>query len=193
MKIYTKGGDKGKTGLRGGVRVEKDDIRIETNGTLDELNSWLGIVRSFLGPDHPWQPILTEIQQNLIRMISRIATPEHLLESNPNRVNERLPEILEQEIDRITGQSGPCAHFILPGGPPAAAFLHGARTVARRSERRLYTLGKSYPCPDLFLKILNRLSDLLFVMARHESLGQGYAEEQIHRFSTRREKNNPGR
>ena len=160
-RIYTKTGDEGMTSLRGGVRVPKDDIRIETNGALDELNATIGIVRTMLQADHQWQALLEDIQSELMIVMSHVATPEG--RENPKTLH--APELtmrIEEAIDSMRPQT---SGFVLPGGTPLAAHLHLARTVARRAERRLWSLHKVYPQDMGVMRFVNRLSDLLFVMA----------------------------
>jgi len=99
MKIYTKGGDKGKTGIRGGQRVDKDDIRIEANGALDELNSVIGVVRAFLPQNHDWQKLLFHIQKELMTVMSQVATLSSLRAENPNKIDEDIVSFCENEID----------------------------------------------------------------------------------------------
>lgn len=182
MKIYTRGGDKGKTGIHGGQRVEKDDIRIEANGTLDELNSLLGVVRSFLPDDHVFQPLLFRLQKELMTLMSLVATPDELRAKNPNILSPDIVKYCEQQIDHFTAQSGDNTFFILPGGTVVSAHLQLARTVARRAERRLWTLNRADAVPPLILQFINRLSDLLFTLARFEMFTQGTAEERWQSF-----------
>lgn len=163
-RIYTKTGDRGMTRIRGGVQVPKDDIRIETNGTLDELNAIIGIVRSFLPEAHPWQTLLNDIQQELLVIMSHIATPPD--KTNPQPLHAAtLARRFEQEMDTMLAEGSAPAGFIVPGGTQVAAQLHFARTVARRAERRLWTLHRQQAVADEIMCFMNRLSDLLFVMA----------------------------
>jgi ATP:cob(I)alamin adenosyltransferase len=178
MKIYTKGGDKGRTGIRGGRRVEKDDIRIEANGTLDELNAQMGVVRAWLPADHEWQEVLRALQREMMAVMSHVATPSDLREKNPNVLSDSMTAFCEQQIDALTARMGDNSHFILPSGTPVSAHLHLARTVARRAERRLCTLHHADPLPPSILPFINRLSDLFFVMARYDTFRHGEGEEQ---------------
>jgi len=178
MKIYTRGGDKGKTGIRGGQRVDKDDIRIEANGTLDELNSAIGVVRSFLPEEHEWQKMLFYIQKEMMNIMSQVATPSYIRKDNPNKIDEGIVVFCENEMDKLTGQIGESDYFILPGGTLVSSHLHLARTIARRAERRLWTLHKTDELPGIILKFINRLSDLLFTMARFEMHCSGDVEER---------------
>ena len=178
MKIYTKGGDKGKTGIRGGQRVDKDDIRIEANGALDELNSVIGVVRAFLPQNHDWQKLLFHIQKELMTVMSQVATLSSLRAENPNKIDEDIVSFCENEIDRLTAQMGESDYFILPGGTLISSHLHLARTSARRAERRLYSLHKTDELPEIILKFINRLSDLFFTMARYDLYVSGDTEER---------------
>lgn len=187
MKIYTRGGDKGKTGIHGGHRVEKDDIRIEANGTLDELNSSLGFLRALIGEQHEWQDMLYELQRILMIVMSQVATPSEERSGNPNRLPENADRYCEERIDELSEAiQHPSSHFILPGGTLVSAQCHVARTIARRAERRLWTLNRKDEVPALILRFVNRLSDLLFVMARYEMDKQGTAEERWNSFLYKR-------
>jgi cob(I)alamin adenosyltransferase len=181
MKIYTKTGDAGETGLFAGPRVRKDDLRIEAYGTVDELNAVLGLARSHstvaAREKLPVEidALLTGIQHTLFDLGSELATPDPKSRGT-NFVTAKQIESLEQAIDRFESQLPPLKNFILPSGTPGAAWLHLARTVCRRAERRVVTLtlretGKLSP---EILIYLNRLSDLLFVLARavNQSAGQ---------------------
>ena len=135
MKIYTRGGDKGKTSIHGGQRVDKDDIRIEANGTLDELNSVLGLIRALIGEGHEWQEMLFYLQRSLMVVMSHVATPAALRGQNPNRLPEEPDVYCERQIDFFNAKiQYPSTHFILPGGNLVSAQCHVARTVARRAE-----------------------------------------------------------
>jgi len=164
MKIYTKTGDKGNTGLYGGSRVSKNHIRIESYGTIDELNSWLGLVRDQNIETH-FQSIIIDIQKNLFIIGSILATPE---EKKAKMLS--LPEssiaVLEQEIDTMNDALPTMTHFILPGGHTTVSYCHIARTVCRRAERKVVELYETEPFDELVLQYLNRLSDYLFVLAR---------------------------
>lgn len=182
MKIYTRAGDRGKTRIHGGARVDKDDIRIEANGTLDELNSLMGIVRACLPADHEWQSLLFRIQSEMMTMMSHVATRSADRGKNQNPLNEELVAYFEEQIDRLTGQMGACDYFLLPGGTLVSSYLHLARTVARRAERRLWTLNRQDEVPECILRCMNRLSDLFFVMARYEMYIHGEPEERWKTF-----------
>lgn len=179
MRIYTRSGDGGRTGIHGGGRVEKDDVRIEANGALDELNAHIGLLRALLGEGHEWQGMLKRVQEALMVVMSQVATPAELREKNPNVLDEGLDVWCEREIDRLEEETGqPSGCFVLPGGGVAAAQCHVARTVARRAERRLWTLNREDEVPGVVLRFVNRLSDLLFVMARCEVAKGGGEEER---------------
>lgn len=188
MKIYTRGGDKGKTGIHGGQRIDKDDIRIEANGCIDELNSMIGVVRAFLPREHEWQEVLFRIQSELMVVMSHVATPSSIRDKNPNILSQDLDKYCEEHIDNLTGKMGQSNSFILPGGNLISAHLQLARTIARRSERRLCSLNKQDEVPASILKFINRLSDLFFTMARFEMYAQGDMEERWHDFLYKRKK-----
>ncbi len=167
MKIYTKTGDKGTTSLIGGTKVSKAHIRIETYGTVDELNSWIGLVNDQLKHKHS-NKILKEIQDRLFTIGSSLACdPEKESKMKLPDLNETDIELLEKEIDRMNEKMPVMKSFILPGGHMAVSSTHVARCVCRRSERLCVTLQdeKMFVEP-LVIKYLNRLSDYLFVLAR---------------------------
>ena len=185
-RIYTRTGDKGMTGIHGGERVPKDDIRIEANGTLDELNAVLGIVRTLLPAEDSLQEDLHCIQRDLMTVMSLVATPSAKRDSNPNSLPQDLVSGCEAMIDRLTEQAGTSEAFLLPGGTPAAAHLQLARTVSRRAERHLWTLHRQDPLPEDILQYVNRLSDLFFTMARLDLQRQGWPEERWQAFAYKR-------
>lgn len=181
MKIYTRTGDAGRTGLFGGPRVAKDDDRIEACGTVDELNALLGSARA-AGPGAEIDRQLATIQSELFSIGAELATPA------PDQHNLRLiglghVERLEQWIDQHEAILPPLRHFILPDGHPAATQLHVARAVCRRAERRVVSLVRhqNTDISDELLVYLNRLSDLLFVLARAANHAAGCAETQWER------------
>ena len=187
-RIYTYSGDKGFTRIHGGERVPKDDIRIEANGCIDELNTVIGIVRSMLDTEHKWQSLLYSIQKNLMIVMSHVATPSALRAQNPNILPSDMVKICEGKMDEMTLQMEDNDYFILPGGTPVAAQLQFARVVARRAERRLWTLHREDEVPELILCYMNRLSDLFFVMARYEMWQQNWPEEKWQTFSYKRKR-----
>lgn len=165
MKIYTKTGDKGETALFGGKRISKDDMRIESYGSVDELNSVLGIVRS-LKPHSEIDEIVEQIQNQLFVLGADLATPRENTNSIIPRISQQDIEILETTIDRIDKNLKPLKVFILPGGNSTASYLHLARTVCRRAERNAVTLSHTEDLGENIVVYLNRLSDVLFVLAR---------------------------
>lgn len=188
MRIYTRGGDKGKTGIHGGERVEKDDIRIEANGTLDELNCQIGIIRSMLSLEHIWQPLLFRLQKELMVVMSQVATPDAIRHKNPNLIPDDLVMFCEAEIDNYCNLLEDNGYFILPGGTLLSAQLQMARVITRRAERRLWTLHRTDPVPELILQFINRMSDLFFVLAKMALQEEGMDEERWHAFNYKRKK-----
>lgn len=189
-KIYTRTGDEGMTGIHGGERVPKDDIRIEANGCLDELNTLLGIIRSMLPETDEWQEKFYFIQRSMMIVMSHVATPSAIRDRNPNELPQGLDKFCEDWMDGMMSQLEENGYFILPGGTPLAAQLQNARAVARRAERRLWTLNRTDEVPGEILRFINRLSDLLFVMARFEMQRQQWPEEKWMKFSYKRKKRN---
>lgn len=163
MKIYTKNGDKGETGLSDGKRVAKDDLRVEAYGTVDELNATIGEARS-LELEGSLGEILLRIQGDLFALGSELASSD--TDKAPARLDPRAVLALESWIDLAQAELPPLRHFILPGGSPAACVLHRARTQCRRAERRVVSLSREANTDGTSLVYLNRLSDLLFVAAR---------------------------
>ncbi|MGM9759553.1 MAG: cob(I)yrinic acid a,c-diamide adenosyltransferase [Parabacteroides sp.] len=181
-RIYTRTGDAGMTRIRGGQRVAKDDIRIEANGTLDELNAHLGIIRAGLSETDSWQAPLGRLQENLMVVMSHVATPSALRADHPHPLPDDLVSFCETWMDEMMAQLEENGWFILPGGSPLSAELQLARTIARRAERRLWTLHRTDPLPAELLAFVNRLSDLLFVLARFHMRHTGVGEERWKRF-----------
>ena len=179
MKIYTKTGDKGETGLFGGGRVPKDHPRVSAYGEVDELNSFLGLARA-TEPMPRIDEILLSIQRDLLAVGALLATPnpvkmrEHLAKA---RIDEKRIRELEQAIDAADLELEPLKAFIIPGGSQKAATLHACRTVCRRAERAVVAMQESESIPELAIVYLNRLSDLLFTLARLASRLAGVAEE----------------
>jgi len=178
VKIYTKTGDSGDTGLFGGGRVPKDDPRVEAYGDVDELNAVLGLARSAeLMPRI--DEVLVPIQRDLFSIGALLATPDrdkmeqHLTKARIS--DERIAE-LEREIDACDKELEPLKAFILPGGTQKAAALHVARTVCRRAERRVIHLQREVEIPQIVVVYLNRLSDLLFTLARLANARAGAGE-----------------
>lgn len=165
MKIYTKTGDGGKTGLFGGGRVTKDHPRIKAYGSLDELNSTIGVALS-LESAKKLAPSLTRIQNEIFVLGSELATPQPKAKMTASFIKAAQIKKLESEIDRWEQELEPLKNFILPGGCPAGAQLHLARTVCRRAERLVVLLAEKESVRGEVLEYLNRLSDWLFVAAR---------------------------
>lgn len=177
MKIYTKTGDDGETGLFGGGRVRKDDPRIEAYGTVDELNAALGVARA-QQPPAEIDAVLAELQSDLFTVGAELATPDPVGRKVPTITAAQVSR-LETAIDRFEATLAPLRQFILPGGTGAAAALHFARTVCRRAERRLVTAMNQVeddPIAPRLLIYLNRVGDLLFVLARAANAAAGEAE-----------------
>lgn len=172
MKIYTKTGDKGQTSLYGGTRVSKHHIRIDSLGSVDELNSWLGLLNDQEIDSHV-KEILLVVQHKLFTLGAILATdPEKaILKSgkerlNINKIDSADIDLLENEIDAMNESLPEMTHFILPGGHSTVSYCHIARTVCRRAERRTSILHELEPTDENVLSYLNRLSDYLFVLAR---------------------------
>ena len=172
-RIYTRTGDAGETGLFGGGRVPKDDLRVRAYGTIDELNAVIGVVRAG-APPAEIEGVLERLQHQLFDLGAELATPEgaataaRIARTTPDRV-----EALERDIDRCEAALPALRQFVLPGGTPVAAALHLARTVARRAEREIVSLAAREPVNPELLKYVNRLSDLLFVLARAANQAAG--------------------
>lgn len=164
-KIYTRGGDKGQTSLGDGRRVAKHDLRVEAYGTVDETNGVIGLAR--LHTEGDADAMLSRIQNDLFDLGADLCTPETGRKAEGAlRIAESQVERLEQEIDAMNAELQPLQSFILPGGTPAAAYLHLARTVARRAERVMTRLGEIEPLNPVTIRYINRVSDHLFVLAR---------------------------
>jgi cob(I)alamin adenosyltransferase len=175
IKIYTKGGDKGETSLLGGTRVSKSHERVEAYGNLDELNSFIGLIRD--------QEIMPHYREVLIRIQENLFIAEAMTARDPEKAAADLPLlkeeeilVLEKEIDRMNEELPPIRNFILPGGHPVVSYCHIARTVCRRAERSLIRLNRISPVEDIIIQFLNRLSDYLFVLARKTGKDAGAVE-----------------
>ena len=175
MKIYTKTGDDGTTGLFGGARLPKHHLRIESYGTVDELNAFLGLVRDHLS-DETLRTELKQIQEILFTVGSHLA-------ADPGKENLWLPEVpdsvtvdLERAIDRMEKELEPLKNFILPGGHSTVSYCHVARCVARRAERQVVALNEHESIAPVLFRYLNRLSDYLFVLARYVGKKLGATE-----------------
>ena len=178
IKIYTKTGDAGDTGLFGGGRVPKDHARVEAYGDIDELNAHLGWVRA-AEPMPRVDEIIAPVQRDLFSLGALLATPDRdrmHAQLEKARIDDARIRELEHAIDECEAELDPLRSFILPGGTQKAAALHVARTVCRRAERRVVTLRRSEEIPDLVVRYLNRLSDLLFMLARVANRRAGAGE-----------------
>ena len=171
-KVYTRTGDEGITSLISGVRVSKSSPRVEAYGDVDELNAVLGIARIHVR-DQELGAILTEIQNDLFIIGADLASPPDV---DVPRITSKRVEELESLIDKLLEELGPLKEFILPGGSGGGAYLHFSRTVSRRAERRIVSLMKEEEVNQNTLIYVNRLSDLLFVMARIENIRAGFSE-----------------
>jgi cob(I)alamin adenosyltransferase len=165
MKIYTKTGDQGTTALFGGKRISKADLRIDTYGTIDELNSWIGLLRD--------QEVNKKRETVLIEIQDRLFTIGSILATEPGNTKVKIPALLEsnitfleKQIDEMDATLEPMRSFILPGGHPSVSFGHLARTVCRRAERLTIALNETEGVDSLVIKYLNRLSDYLFILCR---------------------------
>ena len=176
MKIYTKKGDQGKTGLIGGTRVSKHHIRIESYGTVDELNSYIGLIRD--------QAIDEKIKADLIEIQDRLFTLGSLLAADPEKSKMKLPQLsekdvtfLENKIDAMDNGLEVMKSFVLPGGHTTISFTHIARCVCRRAERNVVLLAEQNKVDNLILQYLNRLSDYLFTLSRKLTKDLGASEQ----------------
>jgi cob(I)alamin adenosyltransferase len=165
VKLYTRTGDTGETSLYSGDRARKDDPRVEAYGDIDELNAWIGLVRAS-GPDPALDAEIVALQRDLFALGAQLADPADTLAPRVTKavIDDDHILRLEQLIDRLEDELPPLRRFILAGGTPTGAALHVARTVCRRAERRMVALAP--PIDPVLLRYINRLSDLLFVLAR---------------------------
>lgn len=175
MKIYTKKGDTGTTQLIGGTRVPKHHLRIEAYGTIDELNSWMGLVRDNVN-DQATKDLLKEIQDRLFTIGSLLASDPEKSRMKVPDLNESDVALLEKSIDTINEKLPELKSFLLPGGNASNSICHVARCVCRRAERLVVQLNEEVPTEPLILKYLNRLSDYLFILARKISQDTGSGE-----------------
>jgi cob(I)alamin adenosyltransferase len=178
VKIYTKAGDRGETGLLGGMRVPKDHLRVAAYGDVDETSAALGAARALAGP--PLETLLLSLQQDLFAIGAQLADPTREVAARRRKAAVTAAHVrrLERAIDARQAKLAPLRSFVMPGGTPAAALLHQARTVCRRAERSVVTLSREEPVDPRILVYLNRLSDLLFVLARSENARAGLPEER---------------
>ena len=183
-KVYTKAGDGGQTALVGGARVSKASARVEAYGEVDELNSVIGLARADLD-DQQVDEVLSLLQNDLFTVGGDLASPADI---QVPRIEAPFVKMLEETADRFLAQLEPLTEFILPGGATAGATLHLARTVARRAERRVVSLAQTEEVNSLVIVYLNRLSDLLFILARVVNQRHGIPEKMTD-FSKRAKKN----
>ena len=176
FKIYTKGGDKGETSMLGGTRVPKSHDRVEAYGNLDELNSFIGLIR-----DQALNPrirqILIHVQENLFIAEALIARDPDIETPSLSTLHDAEITFLEREIDSMNEELSPLKNFILPGGHPTVSHCHIARTVCRRAERSVVRLNQTSPVEHIIIRYLNRLSDYLFVLAR--KVGKDLGADEI--------------
>lgn len=178
MTLYTRTGDAGETGLLDGSRVPKSDARVEACGAVDELNAALGVARAE-APGSDLEDMIASVQRDLLALGARLADPARRVPARAQKTALGADAVarLESWIDRLESSVPPLKHFVLPGGPRPAAALHWARTVCRRTERRVVAIGPAAVEP-VVLAYINRLSDLLFAMARAAGHRAGATEEE---------------
>ncbi|TFH06421.1 MAG: cob(I)yrinic acid a,c-diamide adenosyltransferase [Candidatus Thorarchaeota archaeon] len=186
-RIYTRAGDRGKTGFLSGERIDKADPRVEAYGTVDELGTFLGVAK--VHSSTRIAEYIHIIQQKLFLINAELATnPDFLEPGNPLRSLERVSaadvEFLEKIADELSEELPLLTNFVIPGGTEASAFLHVCRTVCRRAERRVVHFANSDPVNEDLIKYINRLSDLLFVMSRYENIEDGDGDHVISREGT---------
>jgi cob(I)alamin adenosyltransferase len=174
FKIYTKTGDKGETSLFGGARLPKSHLRIESYGTVDELNSYIGLLRDSL-QDEATRAILKKIQDRLFDVGANLAVDPSKKMQVPEIIEEDI-QLFENEIDKMEELLAPLKNFILPGGHVTVSYCHLARTICRRAERNVVALSLSDVVDEILVRYLNRLSDYLFVLARKIALDLGVEE-----------------
>jgi cob(I)alamin adenosyltransferase len=175
FKIYTKTGDKGETGLFGGARVPKNHIRVEAYGTVDELNSYIGLIRDLIETPH-YKTILKSVQDRLFTIGANLASDPAKNMTTPDLKNSDI-ELLEREIDTMESELPILKNFILPGGHSTVSYCNIARTVCRRAERTVVALDFEQPILPMIVQYLNRLSDYLFVLGR--KLGKDLGIEEV--------------
>lgn len=180
MRIYTRSGDDGQTSLIYGRRIDKDSLRVDTYGTVDEANSVIGVALAALPEDARYDDVRKlgqRVQRDLFDVGRDLATPED--KHDAMYITQVDVDLLERAIDKLWAEAPPLTQFVLPGGHMAAAMLHHARTVIRRAEREVVSLGRQEPVQPQLRKYLNRLSDLLFTMARVVNARTGTAEPAV--------------
>lgn len=188
-RIYTRAGDKGKTGLLSGERIDKADPRVEAYGTVDELGTFLGVAK--VHSSTRIAEYINNIQQKLFLINAELATnPDSLESESPLRSLQRVTasdvDFLEKIADELSEELPLLTNFVIPGGTKASAFLHVCRTVCRRAERRIVYLANSHYVNEELIRYINRLSDLFFVMSRYENIEKGEGDQVISREGTSR-------
>ena len=177
-RMYTRTGDKGETSLFSGERVPKNSLRVDAYGTVDELSSWIGYTRSLIEEDDEIDSILEKIQRDLFLVGAELATRPKESNRQKMQVTQAMVKVLEEEIDRLDAELSPLSTFIVPGGTHAAAALQVARAIGRRAERKAVALAQSEKLNPALVQYLNRLSSLLFVLARVVNRRRGIEEEK---------------
>lgn len=177
-RMYTRTGDKGETSLFSGERVPKNSLRVDAYGTVDELSSWIGYTRSLIEEDDEIDSILENIQRDLFLVGAELATRPKESNRQKMQVTQAMVKVLEEEIDRLDAELSPLSTFIVPGGTHAAAALQVARAIGRRAERKAVALAQSEKLNPALVQYLNRLSSLLFVLARVVNRRRGIEEEK---------------
>lgn len=170
MKVYTKTGDKGKTSLIGGEKVYKDGAQIEAYGTVDELNSYLGLVRDYDEIELRERNFIISVQNDLFVIGSLLAESKQKNKMQLPQITEEMIKNIESEIDNIENQLEPMKFFVLPGGHKLISHLHIARCICRRAERRVVTIANQIDIDPIILKYINRLSDYIFILSRYIAL-----------------------
>jgi len=170
MKVYTKTGDKGKTSLIGGEKVYKDGAQIEAYGTVDELNSYLGLVRDYDEIELRERNFIISVQNDLFVIGSLLAESKQKNKMQLPQITEAMIKNIESEIDNIENQLEPMKFFVLPGGHKLISHLHIARCICRRAERRVVTIANQIDIDPIILKYINRLSDYIFILSRYIAL-----------------------
>lgn len=186
MPIYTKKGDTGKTSLFNGTRVFKDNARVDTYGTIDELNSQIGVVIAHF-TNQPYEQnlkrMLLQIQDDLLNIGSFLADPTGIMSQNYAEHLQKEVKVFETAIDTMTEEMPPIRNFILPGGGKVGSFLQMTRTIARRAERRLVTLLQKETVEQTIIMYFNRLSDLFFTMSRYVNYKEGNQDSIWHKYT----------
>jgi ATP:cob(I)alamin adenosyltransferase len=186
MAIFTRGGDKGRTSLAGGIRVPKNHPRVEANGALDEANCFIGLLRVKLGDDHPWQPKLYKVQLSIMHTMSHIANlPESPRQSTSPKVEDGAL-FCESWIVEMTDEMGESHDFILPGQTEISALCHIVRSTIRRAERELSPAMLSNEIEGWIAAFINRLSDLFFTLAKFDLYKSNLPEEKVKPFRVSR-------